>query len=97
MLESVFIVRHIVVVVVGIGKETVSRSKDIACADIGCRQESLVRLLDSEDLLLVESKVLAQLVPQIGVGISVSDNLHRLLASDRAVVGGQHDGVVAVA
>ena len=53
MLEGVFIIRYIIVIVVGIGKEGVSRCKDIACREIGGRQLRLLRVTNDEEVLRV--------------------------------------------
>ena len=96
MLERVFIVRHVVVVVVGISEEAVATSKGIRRAEVGRRQESLVRFLYGKHVLGIVSKVLAKLVSKVGVSIPVSDYLQRLRSSYGAMISCQHYGVVGV-
>lgn len=72
MLERVFIVGNVVVVVVGVGEEAVARSKDVGCAHVWRGQEGFVRFLYGEKLLRVVTKILAELVAQVGVGVSVA-------------------------
>ena len=77
MLECVLVVGHIVVVVVGIGKEGAARGKYVRSRDIGCRELSLVRILYHEYVLRLAVEILAELISQVGVGVAVAYNLHR--------------------
>ena len=95
MLEGVLVVGHVVVVIVGIGKETVACGKDIAGADIGRRQMGLTWVLDDEEVLVVVGEILAELVAEVGVGVAVADNLHWFAGAHRTMVGGYYHAIVA--
>ena len=94
MLERVLVIRHVVVVVVGIGEETVASGEDIACADVGRRKMRLMRLLDDKEVLVVVGEILAELIAEIGIGVAVANNLHGLARAHRTVVGGDYHTVV---
>ena len=96
MLEGVAIVLHVVVVVVGIGKERVSRSEGVGRAHIGSRQLSFFGRFDGEDLFGVVVEVLSQFISQIGVGVAVTDDLDGLLTTDGTMVSGKDDAVIAL-
>ena len=96
MLERVLVVGHVVVVIVGIGKEAVACGKDIAGADIGRRQMGLAGVLDDKEFLIVVGQVLAELVAEIGVGVAVADYLHWFAGAHRTMVGGDYDAIVAL-
>ena len=96
MLECVLIIRHVVVVIVGVGKECVARGKHIGRAEVGGGELSQVWILDDEEVLAVVAQVFAQLVAQVGVGVAVADDLHGLRGADAAMVGGDDDLVVAL-
>ena len=96
MLESILVIRHIVVVIVGIGKECVSRGKDVGRTQIRRWQLSLLGILDDENLLRVVAQILAQLVSEIGVGVTVSDDFNRFRGPYGTVVCGNDDLVVGL-
>ena len=72
MLECVLVVGYIVVVVVGVGKEGITIRKYISCAQIRSGQLCFMWLLDREHFLGIVGKILAQLIAQVGVGITVT-------------------------
>ena len=96
MLESVAVIGHIVVVIVGISEEVVAGGEDIARRQVRRGQEGLGGLLNDKEVLGVVCQVLAQLVAQVGVSVAVSDNLHGIGGTDAAVVGGDDDAVVGL-
>ena len=53
-------------------------------------------LFDRKHILCAVGKVLTELIAQICICIAVSDNLHRFITADGAVVRGQHNGVIAL-
>jgi hypothetical protein len=53
MLEGVAVVRYIVIIVVGIGEERVACGKHIAGREIRRRQQSLARILDNKEALVL--------------------------------------------
>ena len=88
MLERVAIVRYVVIIVVGIGKERVARGKHVAGREIGLWQHGLAGVLNHKQaLILVVPQVLTQLVAQVGVGVAVAHNFNGLGATYTAVVG----------
>ena len=94
MLERVLVVRHVVVVVVGVGEECAAGGEHVRRTDVWCRQLRLLWVLDDEHFLRLAVEVLAQLVAQVGVRVAVADYLHRLRRTDTAVVGGDDDAAV---
>ena len=94
MLEGVAVVADVVVVVVGVGEETVATREDIACGEVGGGEERALGIGNLEDLLGVVVQVLAEFVAQVGVGILVALDAHGALTTDAAVVGGEDDVVV---
>ena len=88
MLERVLVVRHVVVVVVGVGEERAAGGEHVRRTDVRRRQLRLVRVLYHEHFLRLAAEVLAQLVAQISVGVAVAYYLHRLRSTYTAVVGG---------
>ena len=91
MLERIFVVGHVVIVVVGIGKEVVARGKHIGGTQIWGRQMCLRGILDGKHLFWIVGQILAQFVAQIGVGVPVTDDFNRGGSTDAAVVGGDDD------
>jgi hypothetical protein len=53
MLERIFVVRYVIIVVVGIGKEAVSCGENVAGADVWRGQLGFVRLFDGKNLFSV--------------------------------------------
>ena len=78
MLEGVLVVAHIVIVVVGIGKECISRGEHIGCAQVGGRQLRLLGVSDREYFLGVIIQVLPSFIPKVGVCVPVTDDLDGL-------------------
>ena len=87
MLEGVLIVLHVVVVVVRVGEEVVAGGEHVARGEVRCRELRLLRLLDDKEVLAVIGQVLAELVAQVGVRVTVAYNLHRMVGTYAAVVG----------
>ena len=54
----------------------------------------LTWFLDHKDFLRLVRQVLAKLIAQIGVGIAVAYNLHGIVGTYRAVIGGDDDTIV---
>ena len=96
MLEGIPIVRHVIVVVVWIGKEVVTRGKHIARRQVRRRQMGLAGILDHKDFLRFVGQVLAQFIAQIGVGIAVAHYLHGVVGTYRAMIGGDDDTIVGL-
>ena len=93
MLEGVAIELCVVVEVVGVRKEVLSRAEDIAAADIRTRQTHLLRTGDLEAVLGLAVERFADFVAQVGIGVLVADDLHRIGHTRGAVVGGEHNFV----
>ena len=97
MLEGVAIVGDIVIVIVGIGEKVVACGEDIAGRQIGGWQLCAMGILDDEEVLVgIVAQILAQLVAQVGVGVAVAYNLHGVVGTDGAVVGGDDDAIVGL-
>ena len=94
MLECILIVRDVVVIVVRISKERVASSKDVACAEIWRRELCKMRILDSEYLPCIVVEALPQLITQIGIRITITDNLYWIGGADRPVIGRDNDLIV---
>lgn len=90
MLEGVAIELCVVVEVVGVRKEIIAGTEDIAAADIGARQSHLLGAGDFKAVLGLAVECFAHFVAQVGVGVLIANNLHGVGHARRAVVGGQH-------
>ena len=86
MLERITIVTHIIIIIVGIGEERIACRKHITPREVRHRQLGLLRLLDDVEALLVVRQIRTQFVAQVRVSVSVAHNLHRLGASDTAMI-----------
>ena len=96
MLEGIFVIRYIIVVIVGVSKERIAIGKHIRGADVGGGKQCLVWVFDGKYFFGWIGEVLTQLVPQVGIGVAVANNLDGLRGSDAAVVGGDDDLIVAL-
>ena len=96
MLESVFVVLHIMVVVVGIGKEVVVHCEDVAGGDIWRGEPEAFGAFYFIHLSVVVAEVFAELVAEVGVGVFVAHHLYCVVYMDCAVVGGKHHSCTAV-
>ena len=94
MLERVLLVRHIVVVVVGVGKESVAHCENIRRTQVRRGQMCLSRVADFKHLTRLIAKVLAQFIAEIGVRIAVTDNLYRAIGADTSMICGDNDMAV---
>ena len=88
MLKGVFVVGHVVVVVIGVGKEGIPRCKDIRRTKVRRRQMGLVRVSDFKYLACIIRQVLAQLIAQVGVRVAVSDDFQGTVGAYAAMVCG---------
>ena len=96
MLEGVLIILHVIIIIVGIGKEAVARSKDVGRRELGRRQTHLERLAHLKHFAIVVAHLAPHLVAQVGVQAALAHHLRGRAHADAAVVGGQHQGVAAV-
>ena len=96
MLERVFIIRHIIIIIVGISKEGIARGKHITGAEVGRWQLCLMRVLNGKDVARRAVEVLTQLIPKIGIGVAVAYNLHSLRYAYAAMVGGDNNATIAL-
>ena len=55
-----------------------------------------MRLLDDKQFFRIVGQILTQLVAQVGVGVTVADNLNGGGGTDGAVIGGDNDVIVAL-
>ncbi len=95
MLEGVAIVTDVIVVVVRVGEEVALASEDVGRAQVHLRQENLLWVFHLEDFFRVVFQVLAVLVAQVGVHLTVAQNADGFFDIGRAVVGGD-DHVAAL-
>ena len=86
MLESILIVRHVIVVVIGVSKERIARSEYVTCTEIRGWQLCLMRILDSENLLSIIVKTLSQLITKVRIRIAITDNLHWINRPNGSVI-----------
>ena len=77
MLECVAIVRHIIIVIIGIGKEIVARSKDVGRTQVGSREQDFTWVFDFKDFFGVVFQILPQFVAQVRVRVLVPDDFDR--------------------
>ena len=96
MLERIFVVRYVIIVVVGVGKEAVSCGENVAGANVWRRQLGLVRLFDGKNLFSVIVQVLAQLITKVGVSIAVAHYLYGFRGAYRTVVGCENHGEITL-
>ena len=96
MLEGVLVVLYVVVVVVGICKEVITCDKMICGRDVRRWQMGFPWVCDDKGVFGTAVEILAKLISQIGVGISVADNLYGFVASYGTVVGGNDDAIVCL-
>ena len=76
MLERIFVIRYVIIVVVGVGKEAIACGENVAGANVWRGQLGLVRLFDGKHLFSVIVQVLAQLITKVGVGVAVAHYLY---------------------
>ena len=88
VLEGVAVIAHIVVVVVRIGKEVALTSKDVSRAEVDFGKENLFRVFHLEDFFRIVFQVLAILVTQVSVHLTVSQDADRFFNVGGAMVGG---------
>ena len=92
MLERVAIVGHIVIIIIRISEKGVASGKHITRRQIGLRQQGLAWVFDHKQaLVVIISQILAQFVPQVGIGIAVAHNLDRFGTTDTAMIGCHND------
>ena len=94
MLEGVFRILHVVVEVVGVRKEAVARGKDVGGREVGRGKSEALGFFNLKHLLGVVIKVLTQLITQVGIHIFIPYYAHRLVCTDRTVVGSDDDVVI---
>ena len=93
MLESILVVIHIVIVVVGIGEEIILHGEDIGRTHIGFGKSGLFGFSYSEYVFetFVVIQVSSLLISQIGRRVSVSNDTHGTLDSDGTVISCEDD------
>ena len=87
MLEGITVVGDIIIIVVGIGEERVACGKHITRGEVRSRQQSLAWFFDGEQALVVITQILAEFIAQVGIRVSVANDLDGLCTADAAVVG----------
>src|SRR5690554_1206469 len=90
VLEAVLVIAYIVVVIVGVGKEVVARSKNVGGRHIGLWQKDAFGLAYLVNRAGVVGQVFSLLVAQVGIGVAVAHHLYGILYPYGAVVGGYH-------
>ena len=92
MLESILVVIHIVIVVVGIGEEVVLHGEDIGRTHIGYGKSGLIGFSYREYVFetFVVIQVSSLLISQIGRRVSVSNDTYGTLDSDGTVLSCVH-------
>ena len=86
MLECVFVIIHVVIVVVGVGKEIVFTSKNKARSEVLQRQEYIIRFFYFIHFLWVVSDVFPLLVPEVRIHVFIAHNFDGVFHADTAVV-----------
>ena len=87
MLEGIAVELGVVIEVVGVGEEVLPGAEDVAGRDVGRRQPHLLRTGYLKGVLALRGQRFADFVAEVGIGIAVADNLHRILHAGRAMVG----------
>ena len=96
MLEGVAIVGDVIVVIIRVGEEGVARSEDITRGEVGRGEHGLLWLFDDEEILVVVGQILSEFIAQIGVRITIANNLDGLCTADTAMVGGDNHLVIGL-
>lgn len=91
MLKSICIKRYIVLIVVGIGKEIVASIKNIACADVRCRQPNVFGFQNIVHFLSVVLKIASQFVSQVCIQLFITHYFQRFLYSDGSMIRREDD------
>ena len=84
------------VIIVGVSKEVSAHSKDVGRADVRRRKLGLGGFLDFIHFLGIVAEILAQLVSQIGVDITVTHDLECLVHTDTSVIRSDENGIFAI-
>src|SRR5690606_31933815 len=90
MLKRIFIIVHVIIIIIRVGKEVIFYCEGISCRYIYFWQMKIFRFSDCKNILFFIAKVSALLVSQVGIGISVANNFEWSFYPDRSVVGGDH-------
>src|SRR5690606_22242255 len=91
MLKGLIVIIDKLVIVIRVNKIAVFLCKNETGADMQPGQHSILRVLDQEHILVYIIEVLTLFVPQIGVGITVSDYLTGMLDADGTMISGHND------
>ena len=86
MLKCLVIEIYKVIIVVWIHKVTVAFSKYKAWAYMKLRQHYIMRVFDMEHIFRIKVQVLALFVSQVGISITIADDLAWIFNADGAVV-----------
>ena len=90
MLEGIFVYAHVLIIVIGIGKKGIVRSKYIGCGNISTGQKEALRLAYLQYIVSLITKVFPLFVAQIGIGVSITHYLEGLFHTYSAVVGSEY-------
>ena len=90
MLEGITIVLGVIIELVRIRKEITTRTERITTAYVRTGQTDLLRLLNREHVLRRAVKRFAYLIADIGVGILIRDDLHRILHARGTMISSEH-------
>ena len=91
MLESIHIILHILVVIVGIGKEVVPVAEDIRRGDMTAGQENPGRVFHLKHLLRIIVKQPSLFIAQVHTHTGIPFHAHGAVYAHRAMVGGDND------
>ena len=92
MLEGIAVVLGIIIELIGVSEEIAPGAERITAADIRAGQSDALGLVDEEDRLGIAVKRLTDLIPDIGVGVLIRDDLHGILHARGTMIGGEHEG-----
>ena len=90
MLEGVAVELRVVIEVVGVGKEIVTRTEYVAATNVWTWQSHLFWFGYLKAVFSLAVKGFPHFVTEVGVGAFVSDNLYGVIHTCGAMVGGQH-------
>ena len=88
VLEGVAVVTDVIVVVVRISEKVALSGKNEGRTEVGLGKENLLGIFYLEDFFQVVFQVLAVFVAQVGVHLTIAQNLHGLIDVGGAMVGG---------
>ena len=87
MLKSVPVIINVIVIIVGICKKIILHGKNIRGTHIYFGQVEFFGFPDCENILSIVSKILTLFISEIGIGLTITNDLERSFYPDGPVIG----------